>query len=266
MKITEFYQKIYNDLIQKRKSNPISKKDQYCERHHIIPRCMNGSNDKENTVNLTAREHFIAHMLLARIFRDTKHYYKLLCAITYMTTKHGKMRKNSTLVINSRTYDIVRNELSRIRIGYFKKMPLEKQKSISETIRQQKKKYAKQILCIETGIIYESLKDAVRKTGISRIRDVCKGRRITAGGFHFKYLNENIAKQFIPKAKSKRNYKRNIVNKKPVYCLELNKTYESLFQCALSIFKNGSRKNYIREVLNGKRESYHNLHFKWVSF
>lgn len=39
--------------------------DKYHERHHIIPKCMNGGNDEENLIDLFAREHFIAHKLLA---------------------------------------------------------------------------------------------------------------------------------------------------------------------------------------------------------
>lgn len=39
--------------------------DEYHERHHILPRCMSGTNDKENLIDLFAREHFEAHRLLA---------------------------------------------------------------------------------------------------------------------------------------------------------------------------------------------------------
>lgn len=39
----------------------------YKERHHVIPKCMGGLNIKENLVNLTAREHFLAHRLLTKI-------------------------------------------------------------------------------------------------------------------------------------------------------------------------------------------------------
>lgn len=35
------------------------------ERHHIIPKCMGGTNDEENLIYLTLEEHFIAHRLLA---------------------------------------------------------------------------------------------------------------------------------------------------------------------------------------------------------
>ena len=39
--------------------------DEYYERHHIVPRCLGGNNDESNLIDLYAREHFIAHKLLA---------------------------------------------------------------------------------------------------------------------------------------------------------------------------------------------------------
>jgi hypothetical protein len=42
----------------------------YYEKHHILPRSMGGDNSKENLVNLTAREHFLAHWLLWRMLRN----------------------------------------------------------------------------------------------------------------------------------------------------------------------------------------------------
>lgn len=38
----------------------------YTEKHHIIPRSMGGKDTKENLVVLTAREHYIAHLLLTK--------------------------------------------------------------------------------------------------------------------------------------------------------------------------------------------------------
>ena len=37
----------------------------YYERHHIVPKCMGGTNSEGNLIDLFAREHFIAHKLLA---------------------------------------------------------------------------------------------------------------------------------------------------------------------------------------------------------
>ena len=55
----------YEKLINKAKSRKL---DTYKEIHHIVPKCLGGSDDKNNLVELTAREHFIAHLLLLKIY------------------------------------------------------------------------------------------------------------------------------------------------------------------------------------------------------
>lgn len=47
------------------------------------------------------------------------------------------------------------------------------------------------VLCIETGIIYESTAQATRELGIHNfaLRRVCYGERKTAGGYHWKYVD-----------------------------------------------------------------------------
>lgn len=46
------------------------------------------------------------------------------------------------------------------------------------------------IMCIETNIIYNSVREAEHQTGIdhSGIHKVCTGKRITAGGYHWKFI------------------------------------------------------------------------------
>ena len=39
----------------------------YVERHHILPKALGGSDDSSNLVAMTAREHFLAHILLAKM-------------------------------------------------------------------------------------------------------------------------------------------------------------------------------------------------------
>jgi len=58
------YVAIYDRLIIRAKSRKL---DSYTERHHVIPRCLGGSDDETNLVDLTAREHYVAHQLLVRI-------------------------------------------------------------------------------------------------------------------------------------------------------------------------------------------------------
>lgn len=57
---------------------------------------------------------------------------------------------------------------------------------------QMKRLLGKPVMCVETKTIYMCLKDAERMTGISDsgIQLVCKGKRQTAGGLHWMYLDE----------------------------------------------------------------------------
>lgn len=50
-------------------------------------------------------------------------------------------------------------------------------------------KRCKQVMCLETGIIYSSVKEAKHKTRLHSISAVCRGERKTCGGFHWKYVN-----------------------------------------------------------------------------
>ena len=62
------YQKIYESIINKAKSENRKKHNgTYYENHHIKPRCLNGGEEKENKVLLTAKEHFICHKLLLKL-------------------------------------------------------------------------------------------------------------------------------------------------------------------------------------------------------
>ena len=58
------YQKVYDQLVQK---NHIFLEGEYFETHHKVPLSLGGTDDKSNLVDLTAREHYIAHLLLVKI-------------------------------------------------------------------------------------------------------------------------------------------------------------------------------------------------------
>lgn len=59
------YNKIYQSLVERGKNRSLG--ENYKETHHIIPRCMGGSDDKNNLVDLTPEEHFVAHQLLVKM-------------------------------------------------------------------------------------------------------------------------------------------------------------------------------------------------------
>ena len=59
-----------------------------------------------------------------------------------------------------------------------------------ENINNPNTQKGKPIICVETGIIYQSARDAWRYTGISyrHISDVLCGRRKKTGGFHWSFV------------------------------------------------------------------------------
>lgn len=60
------YHKWYFNIISRAQIRNLPK-SQGTERHHIIPKCLGGTNDKENLVQLAAYEHFICHQLLIKM-------------------------------------------------------------------------------------------------------------------------------------------------------------------------------------------------------
>jgi transposase-like protein len=73
------YLKYYNSIIERAKKR--DKLMGYVEKHHIIPRCMGGSDDTDNLVELTPEEHYTCHLLLIKIYPDNS---KLLYAANMM--------------------------------------------------------------------------------------------------------------------------------------------------------------------------------------
>ena len=61
--IMETYEEFINNILETR--GRFACGEEYHERHHIVPKCIGGSNDEDNLIDLYAREHFEAHRLLA---------------------------------------------------------------------------------------------------------------------------------------------------------------------------------------------------------
>lgn len=62
------HREVYDRLMISRKDRELDP-EIYYEKHHIIMKSMGGSNDPSNIVMLTAKEHFIAHYLLWKIYQ-----------------------------------------------------------------------------------------------------------------------------------------------------------------------------------------------------
>lgn len=94
------YKKIYDALIADRIKNPPLG---YVERHHIVPRSMGGTDDPINIVALSGRDHFYAHLLLAKIYGGTQ-----WCAVIAMSMKS---------IRHDRNYAVAARQYERARIG-----------------------------------------------------------------------------------------------------------------------------------------------------
>ena len=59
------YEQFIQGILETRGRKILKEDKGYTEEHHIVPRCLGGADTKTNLIELYAREHFIAHKLLA---------------------------------------------------------------------------------------------------------------------------------------------------------------------------------------------------------
>ena len=87
MFIDNKYTKWYFQII----SNGRKKRElQYVEKHHIIPKCLGGSNAKYNIATLTPREHFLCHWLLLKMCKESKAKRSMGYAFSMMNRSNSK--------------------------------------------------------------------------------------------------------------------------------------------------------------------------------
>ena len=82
-------------------------KDVYTEKHHIIPKSLGGSNSKSNLVVLTAREHFVCHLLLPKM-TEGPDKVKMVYAAWLMCCKNKRTPRD--YIVNSTMYASVKKQ------------------------------------------------------------------------------------------------------------------------------------------------------------
>lgn len=104
------YYKIYTSLIARCKlRTPVQ--GVYYESHHITPRSLGGTDDSDNIVLLTAREHYIAHMCLVRFVTGQGKYKMVKAAMAMSMTKD---RDEKERILSSRLYEANRKLYSAL--------------------------------------------------------------------------------------------------------------------------------------------------------
>ena len=104
------YKLIYKNIINNAKINNIDN-NKYYEIHHIIPKCLNGTDDNSNLVKLTLREHYICHKLLCKIYPNNKslaHAYWMMTITTIGALENFKennlYRKDGYLLKRTKSF------------------------------------------------------------------------------------------------------------------------------------------------------------------
>ena len=170
-----WYKNTYDSLIQKGLTRGLKKGvlGYYTEKHHILPRCMGGKDVNSNYVLLTAREHIIAHMLLACIYPENP---DLIFSVTKMFSIGKTKRLEGIERVSTRLLSIFKEEQSRIQLGKTLTESHKKNLSIShkgiklseETKEKLDSTRFKYKIKGPNGEIYESLAECSLKTGIPK--------------------------------------------------------------------------------------------------
>lgn len=111
------YEKIYDHLITRARNRLL---EGYTEKHHIIPRCMGGTDESDNIVSLTAEEHFLAHLLLVKIHPSNTSLWYAANMMGNRNNKHyGWVKKrhaeNARNLRQGKTYEEIMGEETAIK-------------------------------------------------------------------------------------------------------------------------------------------------------
>ena len=103
--------------------------NEYHERHHIVPKCIGGTNDEDNLIDLFAREHFEAHRLLALENPDVQGLVYAWWAMSIQTNQHTEERYRLT----PEEYEESRIAVANIQKG--KHLSEETKKKLSDALK-----------------------------------------------------------------------------------------------------------------------------------
>lgn len=89
------YKKIYDALVEKAKVRGLdkSKHEGYFEIHHVVPVCLGGTDEDDNLVMFTGREHLVAHLLLWKAYPESVPLQRA----AWMMSARGVSKVNSYL-------------------------------------------------------------------------------------------------------------------------------------------------------------------------
>lgn len=99
-KYTKWYYLIVNSALTRNNAG-------YSERHHIIPKSLGGSNEQSNIVTLSAREHFVCHLLLTKMTVGGQR--RSMCYAAWQMTHNINGKR---YIPTSKMYELLKKRLS----------------------------------------------------------------------------------------------------------------------------------------------------------
>jgi hypothetical protein len=85
----------------------------YTETHHILPKSLGGTNDSDNLVALTAREHFVCHLLLTKMVTGVS--LAKMSKAAWMMSNCRRQQQTSGYQVTSRQYATLREQYITIK-------------------------------------------------------------------------------------------------------------------------------------------------------
>ena len=132
------YKLWYNSITERARNRIL---ESYTENHHIIPRSLGGTDDRNNLVKLTAREHFICHWLLTKMHTGESRA-KMIYALNGMKRSNDFAQRYETK-ITARVYEKLKKEFAEVHSATMKgRTPWNKGIPITEEQREKNRKSA----------------------------------------------------------------------------------------------------------------------------
>tara|TARA_R110000787_G_scaffold259383_1_gene364696 strand:- start:262 stop:987 length:726 start_codon:yes stop_codon:yes gene_type:complete len=195
------YQKIYDQIVERGRQRLL---EGYGENHHIIPKCTGGADTQDNIVRLTAREHFICHLLLIELNpSNTKLSYAAYCMANTRDVKVGArtyqiLRKAHSKATTARMLGVPKSEETKRRISETKKgkpshsrtpeMKEKASKTLKEAYRTGKRKsnagkimpksFGEAISKAKKGMVGTNLGISMKEEQKKKISETLKGHEV----------------------------------------------------------------------------------------
>lgn len=184
------YRSLYLRLIEKGLNMTEEELSGYNEKHHILPKCMGGTDDKSNLVLLPVRYHIMAHLLLLEAYPNIVKIAITASLMINGSTSNGPMKKRTEILeksFSTRTLSYLREKAKKLISGE------------NSPLLGGNNPNSKGVINPE-GKVYKSIKEASKDTGIpySTLTKWLSGNTISNHGWSYQngektvYKNRNL--------------------------------------------------------------------------